>query len=171
MRLFAYSCPSAHICVGDRLSLLKSISPKETVLSSYSWFLLLINNSTAMISTSFISLSTYSLLFLSLSFPAQASEPRKCYYPNGDLDPKGVPCDPSAGQSACCADYDACFESGVCSTGWNGAIYRRSCTDQTGSDLACPQVCTGGEFPLTTTSTESLGPRQLTSYRQPGPEQ
>jgi hypothetical protein len=59
-----------------------------------------------------------------------------CFYPNGDLEPKDMPCSSQGG--ACCPGRWQCLSNGLC---YNEFRYeRRTCTDQTWG-ASCPQVC------------------------------
>jgi hypothetical protein len=59
-----------------------------------------------------------------------------CFYPNGDLEPKDMPCSSQGG--ACCPGRWQCLSNGLC---YNEFRYERhTCTDQAWGP-SCPQVC------------------------------
>jgi len=59
-----------------------------------------------------------------------------CFYPNGDIEPKDMPCSSQGG--ACYPGRWECLSNGLC---YNDHIYERhTCTDQAWGP-SCPQVC------------------------------
>jgi hypothetical protein len=59
-----------------------------------------------------------------------------CFYPNGDIEPKDMPCSSEGG--ACCPGRWQCLSNGLC---YNDYKYERhTCTDQAWGP-SCPQVC------------------------------
>lgn len=101
--------------------------------------------------------TTLSALILSsiLSVPTNAQA--RCYDISGNLasDDSFVPCNSTASVSACCASNkefpDICLEGGLCyatHAQYTGFIYGNGCTDRSGKDSACPQICPGGMFRL-----------------------
>ena len=59
-----------------------------------------------------------------------------CFYPNGDIEPKDMPCSSQGG--ACCPGRWQCLSNGLC---YNEFRYERhTCTDHAWGP-SCPQVC------------------------------
>jgi hypothetical protein len=59
-----------------------------------------------------------------------------CFYPNGDIEPKDMPCSSLGG--ACCPGRWECLSNGLC---YNDHTYERhTCTDQAWGP-SCPQAC------------------------------
>ena len=95
----------------------------------------------------------YSLfLVASVSLFQSVSAGSACYYPNGDLNPDDVPCNPSADVSVCCGRGWTCLSNGVCMLSQDssvgsisriGSTYRTSCTDRSWNSPACPSFCKG----------------------------
>lgn len=93
----------------------------------------------------------YSLFLVAATFQSVSGE-AACYYPNGDLNPDDVPCNPSTDFSACCGRGWTCLSNGVCMLGQDssvgsisrvGSTYRTSCTDRTWNSTECPTFCKG----------------------------
>ncbi|RMZ72709.1 N-acetyltransferase eso1 [Pyrenophora seminiperda CCB06] len=87
-----------------------------------------------------------SLLPVFVAFIAVATG-QQCYGVDGfALDSTFMPCNPSAKHSGCCASTDLCLSNGLCMATTDvyiGMIFSRGCTDSTGQDVACPQLCPG----------------------------
>lgn len=79
------------------------------------------------------------------------SQQRQCYFPDGTPDPTGLPCDPTAPNSACCdATYGLCISDGLCLWLADFTIDRTSCTDKSWNATECPVACRNGiTFPRT----------------------
>jgi len=87
-----------------------------------------------------------SLLTVFVTFIAVAMA-QKCYSVDGAaLNSTFTPCNPGAKHSGCCASTDLCLSNGLCMATTDvyiGIIFSRGCTDSTGNDVACPQLCPG----------------------------
>lgn len=91
----------------------------------------------------------YIVLAAALHHAATAKQ--TCYFPDGiTVDADGFPCNTSSSVTAskCCRTFEACLAGGVCYTQWDSVIYRRSCTDRTFKDPACPGPCLNGNTSL-----------------------
>jgi hypothetical protein len=93
------------------------------------------------------------LLFLYTALPVFAAG-QTCYALDGaKLDSTITPCAPVAGakHSGCCASTDICLDNGLCmatNNAYIGTMWQAGCTDPTGKDKACPQMCPTGMFPV-----------------------
>ncbi|CAA9964877.1 hypothetical protein PTMSG1_08236 [Pyrenophora teres f. maculata] len=91
-------------------------------------------------------LARSSFLTVFVTFIAVATA-QKCYAVDGSaLNSTFTPCNPSAKHSGCCASTDLCLSNGLCMATTDvyiGMIFSRGCTDSTGTDVACPQLCPG----------------------------
>jgi hypothetical protein len=93
------------------------------------------------------------LLFLYTALPVFAAA-QTCYALDAaKLDSTITPCAPVAGakHSGCCASTDICLDNGLCMATTNayiGTMWQAGCTDPTGKDKACPQMCPTGMFPV-----------------------
>jgi hypothetical protein len=101
------------------------------------------------------------LLFLYTALPVFAAG-QTCYALDGaKLDSTITPCAPVAGakHSGCCASTDICLDNGLCMATTNayiGTMWQAGCTDPTGKDKACPQMCPTGMFPRRLSSSPRL---------------
>ncbi|KAF2188276.1 hypothetical protein K469DRAFT_748605 [Zopfia rhizophila CBS 207.26] len=90
------------------------------------------------------------LLTVLTIYPVRAFE-QTCYSLDGTkLDSTFGPCKPGARHSGCCAIHrpagsvDVCLDNGLCMATndiYMGTIWQDGCTDPTGKDPACPQMC------------------------------
>ena len=105
------------------------------------------------------SLSTFTMLspsilppFILLSSIMNYAAAQTCFYPNGDVDTSGTPCNKAAEFSHCCGPLDLCLDNGYCFTSglgdWGNRLARISCTDPQWQSAACPQYCDDGELLL-----------------------
>lgn len=81
------------------------------------------------------------LVLLSLLRPALATT---CYDSTGAVT-DNVPCNPDADVSVCCGANQygiACLDNKLCQ-GWDGQVFRGTCTDKTWKSPDCPQFCKG----------------------------
>jgi hypothetical protein len=92
--------------------------------------------------------------------PTTAAVSPQCYFNDGSLAAAYQPCNSSSStHSACCNlgsppgnSADFCLSTGLCfwqkASASTGLIYANGCTDQTGRDPNCQQICTGGVCPV-----------------------
>lgn len=80
------------------------------------------------------------LLPLSLTLMFSSALAQSCKWKNGQDATDYFACDPTAAQSQCCLQGEACVSSGYC-YGSLGVIYRGACAGGWGNDTACPQAC------------------------------
>ncbi|KKY18608.1 hypothetical protein UCDDS831_g05889 [Diplodia seriata] len=67
-----------------------------------------------------------------------------CYYPDGSVADKDIPCGSSSSDTACCPYGWTCLDTGICSLDSLDYITRYTCTDQSWDSSACPQYCLDG---------------------------
>ena len=80
------------------------------------------------------------LLLLALLNVCVVVATNPCYFPNGNLAPRYVPCSPN-GDGDCCAEEDFCTSLGYCISNAKGYHYRGACTDVTWFNPSCPDYC------------------------------
>lgn len=81
-------------------------------------------------------------LFIHSSLVILSTEARKCYLPNGELEPNDQPCFPQNPESSCCGGSTyVCATNNMCAY-YDGSYYViGSCTDKTWNSPACPSYC------------------------------
>ncbi|GME45757.1 hypothetical protein GTA08_BOTSDO09380 [Neofusicoccum parvum] len=67
-----------------------------------------------------------------------------CYYPDGSVSDKDLPCSSSNGGAACCPQGWACMANGFCYLDYKDYISRYTCTDQSWTSGGCPNYCLDG---------------------------
>ncbi|KAF4545218.1 uncharacterized protein LTHEOB_5629 [Lasiodiplodia theobromae] len=67
-----------------------------------------------------------------------------CYYPDGSVADKDIPCSSSSSGAACCPQGWQCLDDGICHFDEEDWITRYTCTDRSWDSAACPQYCLGG---------------------------
>ncbi|KAF2659192.1 hypothetical protein K491DRAFT_712957 [Lophiostoma macrostomum CBS 122681] len=92
-----------------------------------------------------------SLFFLLPSLSTAADANATCYGLDGtQLDDTYAPCNTGSGHSGCCAtrgaagSVDICLDNGLCmatNDQYIGTIWQEGCTDATGKDPGCPNIC------------------------------
>ncbi|KAL2268028.1 hypothetical protein VTJ83DRAFT_2874 [Remersonia thermophila] len=101
-------------------------------------------------------------LLLAVAAAPSARGAIRCFFPNGDVNPEDVPCDPGAPVSMCCGSRDACLSSGLCLNPGTGptrgiSFARGTCTDQTWKSPICPQKCRINQDSATNSSAYNFG--------------
>ncbi|QUC21806.1 uncharacterized protein UV8b_06047 [Ustilaginoidea virens] len=92
-----------------------------------------------------------SFIFAAIALAHSAQSTAQCYWMNGTEATKDMqPCNPNQAVSACCASNkarpDICTTRGICISqdeGYTGLAFANGCTDPTGKDRNCPQICVG----------------------------
>ena len=86
-------------------------------------------------STRITTILLWSLISVTPSTLAQT-----CKWKNGQDAIDFYACDPTAAQSSCCLQGEACVNNGLC-YGSLGIPYRGACVGGWGNDTACPTFC------------------------------